>query len=72
MVGGAQVDRAAQRLVEQRGVGDGLAVGRVGGAALGVEARPGADFADVVLGEELGVGHGDDDAFDVGVLRARL
>ena len=40
---GAQVDVAAKRLIEQRGIGDRLAVDRSGRAAFGLELRAGAD-----------------------------
>ena len=50
VVGGAQVDRAFQRLVEQRRGRLGVAVDRGGGAVLGGELDPGADGADVAPG----------------------
>ena len=67
---GAQVDVAAQRFVEQRRKGDGVAVDGACGAGLGVELRPACRLADVVLGEEELVGHVDLDALQVGVLGA--
>src|SRR5262249_25323254 len=65
--GGAQIDVAAQRIVEERGVGDGGAVDRSLRAAVRIEVGPGADLADVVLGEELGVGQGHRDFLQVRV-----
>ncbi len=61
--GGAEEDRAFEGLVEDRGVGDGVAVDRAGravGAVAGAggELDPGADGADVGLVEELGVRQG--------------
>ena len=47
-----------------------MAVDRAGRAGVGGELAVGADGADVVLGEELGVGQGDRGAADVGVARA--
>ena len=56
--GGAQVDRAFERLVEQRRDGRGVAVDRARRAGVGGELHPGADRADVGLVEELRVGQG--------------
>jgi len=51
--------RAMEWLIEQRRVGDCASIDRAIGAFAVGELDSGADFADVVLGEELGMGHFD-------------
>ena len=63
---GAQVDRAFQRVIEQRAGRFDVAVDRARRAGIGGELHPGADRADVGLVEELRVRQGDHGAGDVG------
>ena len=67
VAGGAQVDRAFQGLVEQRGDRLGEAVDRGFGAGVGCELNPGADRLDVGGVEELRMRQGYLGFGDVGV-----
>ena len=66
MVGGAQVDRAFERFVEQGRGRPGVAVFGSFGAGLGGELDPGADDPDVGVVEQLALGQSHRDAVGIG------